>query len=426
MPTPANNGVMYEQKCITGAGQLQENKDLYHRVFSKNCNIAFFINLIPVLKLQFSRITDGKKIIPEIEGLRFICVLLVALSHINNYLMKIYDAKGQDISNTRLPVFLEECGSGVSIFFFISGFILAIPFLNARVYNKKKISLKHYYYRRLTRIEPPYIISLTFFFLVIVCLLDQPFTDTVMHYIASALYMHNIIYDHISTINPVAWSLEIEIQFYLLFPFLAAVFFLKNNIARKICLCALFILSGTLYAENASFFDQSHLDKSLIGYLSIFTAGTITADLYLENINFLSGRKNLLFDIAAFTALYFMITLSGFQSLGYRLVVFCCYLILFAGLFRGKILNLIVTNKIIIIIGGMCYSVYLIHYVVIYVVSEYFTKRLLQFNYNTDLLMEVVILLPCILIASAIFFVLFERPFMNINWPQKVKRYFKK
>jgi peptidoglycan/LPS O-acetylase OafA/YrhL len=340
--------------------------------------------------------------------------------------MKIYDAKGLLISNSRLPVFLEECGSGVSIFFFISGFILAVPFLNARVYHKNKISLKHYYYRRLTRIEPPYLISLTFFFLIIVCLLGQPFTDSARHYIASALYIHNITYDHISTINPVAWSLEIEIQFYLVFPLLSAVFFLKNSLARKICLYALFILSGTLYAENSSFFDQYHFDKSLVGYLSIFTAGMITADLYLENIAFLSGKKNLLFDIAALTALFYMITLSGFQSLGYRLIVFCCYLILFTGLFKGKILNLVVTNKIITVIGGMCYSIYLIHYAVIYVVSEYFTKSLLQYNYNTDLLIEATILLPSILIASAIFFILFERPFMNINWPQRVKHYFKK
>lgn len=376
------------------------------------------------MKLQLTRITDGKRVIPEIEGLRFISILLVVLSHINNNTLHVYPATFQSASETPLAIFLEECGAGISIFFFISGFILAIPFLKAYVYKEQKISLKHYYYRRLTRIEPPYIISLTFFFLVAIFILKQPFSDAFEHYAASAVYMHNIIYNHISTINPVAWTLEIEIQFYVIFPLIAIALFHKNDLLRKVLLFALFVLMGNLYAENFEFFSEYHLTKSLFAYFGLFTAGIIVADWYLVNKKFLAANKSILFDVLGLVSLYFIIVLSGFQAFGYRMFVFACYFALFICIFKGRILNKIFTNKYIDIIGGMCYSIYLVHYAITYFITQNFTKNILTYNYPRDVLVQSVIIIPLILVGSTIFFALFERPFMDINWTKKVKKFF--
>ena len=51
--------------------------------------------------------------------------------------------------------------------------------------------------------------------------------------IASLLYQHNLIYGHGSAINGVAWSLEVEVQFYLLAPLFAAVFSIQSVLARR-------------------------------------------------------------------------------------------------------------------------------------------------------------------------------------------------
>lgn len=378
------------------------------------------------MKLKLTRITDGKRVIPEIEGLRFISILLVVLSHINNNTLHVYPAEFQSASETPLAIFLEECGAGISIFFFISGFILSLPFLKAYVYNEQKVSLKHYYCRRLTRIEPPYIISLTFFFLVAIFILKQPFSDALEHYAASAVYMHNIIYDHISTINPVAWTLEIEIQFYVIFPVIALALFRKNDLLRRLLLFALFVLMGNLYAQHSDFFAQYHLTKSLFAYFGLFTAGIIVADWYLVHKNFLAENKSFLFDVLGLTALYFIIVLSGFQAFGYRMFVFTCYFALFISIFKGTILSKIFTNKYIDIIGGMCYSIYLVHYAITYFITQNFTKNILTYNYRRDILIQSVIIIPVILAGSIIFFALFERPFMDINWTKKVKGFFSK
>lgn len=378
------------------------------------------------MRLQLTRITDGKKIIPEIEGLRFISIFLVVLSHIHNNTLRVYPSSIQSLSENSLAIFLEECGAGINIFFFISGFILAIPFLKATVYSEKKISLTHYYYRRLTRIEPPYIISLTFFFLVAVFIFHQPFDNALQHFAASAVYMHNIIYDHISTINPVAWTLEIEVQFYVIFPLIALALFFKNDLLRRCTLIALFLVTGFVYATYYHVFAQYHLSKSLFAYFSLFIAGIIVADFYLVNKHFLAGTKNFLFDILGLTALYFIISFSGFQAFGYRMFVFTCYFALFISIFKGRMLNKILTNKYICITGGMCYSIYLVHYAITYFTTQNFTKEIFSFSYYRDVFIQSLIIIPLILVASIIFFVLFERPFMDVMWLQKVKGLLKK
>lgn len=340
--------------------------------------------------------------------------------------MKVYSPAYQSVEETPLAIFLEQCGSGVNIFFFISGFILALPFLNSYVYGEGEISLKHYYYRRLTRIEPPYVISLTFFLIVNIIILHQPFSDSINHYLASAFYSHNIIYNHISTINPVAWSLEIEVQYYLIAPLIAVGLFFKNTLLRTVALATLFMLCSILYFKNFSFFENRPLSKSLLAYSSIFVTGIILADWYLRNKTFLCGKKSLLFDILALVALYYIIIISGFADLNYRIFIFACYFFLFLGAFKGWLLNKLLTNKTITTLGGMCYSIYLMHYAVTFFITQTFTKNIFTYNYPIDIFTQFLIITPFILIVSIVFFVLLERPFMDINWPGKMKILFQK
>jgi peptidoglycan/LPS O-acetylase OafA/YrhL len=379
------------------------------------------------LKLKLSRITDGKQIIPEIEGLRFISILLVILSHISNNVLRVYTSVSRLPQGSSLAVFLEECGAGINIFFFISGFILAIPFLKAYAYNKQKISLAHYYYRRLTRIEPPYIITLILFLLAVLFILHQPFAYAMEHFIASVFYVHNAIYDHISTINPVAWTLEIEIQYYLIFPLIAITLFFKNHLLRRSSLFTFFVLTCIFHPQEVLVFGQKYyLTKSLFAYWHIFITGIIVADLYLVSKNYLSGKKNILFDLLGLAALFFVITLSGFQSLPYKFFIFTCYLVLCVCVFRGKLLNKILTNKWVTMVGGMCYSIYLLHYAITYFIIQTFTKNSFSYNYLADISIQSIIIIPFIVVLSAIFFVLLERPFMNVSWPHDLKIFFQR
>jgi peptidoglycan/LPS O-acetylase OafA/YrhL len=104
---------------------------------------------------KFKRITYSTSYLPEVDGLRFLAIFsVVVIMHIPNYLNdKFYHY--QFIPQGYWKNFSIAGGHGVGLFFVISGFILSLPFAKWRLNKGKKISLKNYYLRRVTRLEPP-------------------------------------------------------------------------------------------------------------------------------------------------------------------------------------------------------------------------------------------------------------------------------
>ncbi len=315
------------------------------------------------------------------------------------------------IMHDRLAIILEQGGAGVNIFFFISGFVLSLPFLKA-LQTSGVVSLKHYYQRRLIRIEPPYIISLLILFIPAVYIVHANFEDAFKHLAASIFYVHNIVYGSQSTINPVAWTLEIEMQFYLLLPLFAFLFFRKNVYVRRILLIAALFGLSQLYASNVSWFEANHLSKSFIAYAANFFTGIIIADVFITHKNFFSGSKHFLWDVAGIVALVCIFHYSGYQAWDIRLLVFIFYSVMFIAMFKGKLLPALLSNKWIVTIGGMCYSIYLVHYAVIYA-AVFGLRHLLTGNYYGDVVLHSVVLVPVVLVCSGGFFVGCEKRFLT-------------
>jgi peptidoglycan/LPS O-acetylase OafA/YrhL len=127
---------------------------------------------------------------------------------------------------------------GVNLFYVISGFILGVPFAEHRLLGQPPVSLPRYFLRRLTRLEPPYVLNL----LICAALLlatGSSIAGLLPHFAASAFYVHNLWYGEQSLINPVAWSLEIEVQFYCLAPLLAVLFSIRSRFWRMAVLLGL-------------------------------------------------------------------------------------------------------------------------------------------------------------------------------------------
>ena len=67
------------------------------------------------------------------------------------------------------------------------------------------------------------------------------------------VYLHNLWFGQQSAINPVAWTLEVEVQFYCLAPALAVVFRIRSRVARRATLAGIVLLAGivqTLYWDG--------------------------------------------------------------------------------------------------------------------------------------------------------------------------------
>ncbi len=80
--------------------------------------------------------------------------------------------------------------------------------------------------------------TLIAFYLLRVATQRSDAVELLPHLGASVLYIHNLVYGVWSTVNPVAWSLEIEVQFYLMAPLLCRVFLIESALVRRAVLVA--------------------------------------------------------------------------------------------------------------------------------------------------------------------------------------------
>ncbi len=362
---------------------------------------------------KFRRITSGKSYMPEIDGLRFIAICwVVVLMHLPNIIdTNLYN--GQLINNTFVAKMVLEGGNGVSFFFMISGFILALPFLKEKLYNGKKVVLKKYYLRRLTRLEPPYIAALLIAFILLVFVMKKySFSDLSGNFLASLFYSHNFIYNDHSKVLGVAWSLEVEAQFYILAPVLSFLFFIKASMIRKSLIIMLAVLSLLKH-----FYDLWNPSSPFIDFAGYFLIGMLLADLYCSKWKVLNNSRFCQWaGILIFIGLHFIfsVDLIGLYFLKKILVAVFFYIAITNNWWKN-----LLSIQWISIIGGMCYSIYLLHLMIMSAVTKILIKMPID-NKFLGFFIYGILLLAAVLIVSMLFYRFIEQPCMRRDWYKNI------
>ena len=380
--------------------------------------MAQFSAFIKNLLSKLTRITKSGSYIPEIDGLRFLAILPVIIQHLSERLLNYYPGDSSQILEASSLVYYSSRGTiGVFIFFALSGFILSLPIANQLINGRLDFDLKKYYIRRFTRIEPPYIFWMSVFLIVLLIQGNTMPGELLKGWLASLFYMHNIIYQDYSIINPIAWSLEIEIQFYILAPFLAMLFFsIKKKVNRRLIL----LLSILGLISIQSYFGWVHLPfkLTLLGQAHHFLIGFLVADLYISGD--LSKGKSHWYDWFGIVSFYIMM-ISWSEEYIKTIIFSSALFVLFISAYKGLLLNLLFRNKWIIAIGGMCYTIYLIHLPLLEFQFK-LTKSFIVFeSFGLNFLLQMMIALPLILIVTILSYLLIEKPFMNPNWASNFK-----
>ena len=361
-----------------------------------------------------SRDTASGQFIPEIDGLRFIAIMSVVLFHLNWF---VTSKTGRSEGAIGLARFLSHGHIGVQLFFVISGFVIALPFARGHLLRGKVPQLRPYLLRRLTRLEPPYIVNLLIRYAALTLISGENAGELLPHLLASMGYVHNIVYGTMSPVNFVAWSLEIELQFYLLAPLLTRIFLVRSKPARRLILVALIFL----FSLGAHLFGASQrYDLSLLSAGQFFLTGFLLVDVYLTDW----GQKPELspgwdlVSLLSWPGLILLLYRGGAADAFLVIPIFCAYL----AAFRGKWSNRFFCQPPVYIIGGMCYTIYLYHYSVI----SALIRPLLGFPFWSgfplwlELAVASLILTPAILLVSAIMFVFIEKPCMRKDWHLRV------
>ena len=379
---------------------------------------------------HFSRITTaGRNFIPQLDGLRFIAIMAVIAYHVRGVCLFHFGPTSTGVAGPGGLVdrVFESGHYGVQLFFAISGFILSLPFARQALCQERAVSLREYYLRRLTRIEPPYLIHLVF--LLMLCALfyrklplhthlyHNPAwaSYAVSHILSSAVYANGLIFGSHPYPNYVLWSLEVEVQFYLLAPFLAKIFLVRSTSSRRILLVTLIVvLSLTIWFFNPPY----RVWASLAGNLQYFLVGFLLADLYATRPIEVFVRSYR-WDFAFLLSCAAVVMGQGQPVIQFLLpaAIFICGLASLRGTATARILG----NAWIATIGGMCYTIYLYHSFLISLFVR-LTLKLRTHQVQWDLLIQFLLLSVAITTVCAVLFAFLERPFMRRDWPARLWR----
>src|SRR5665213_1747838 len=141
--------------------------------------------------LSLRRIVTSNRYIAEVDGFRFLAIFLVVVSHI---FVQVQTIHGNGIVDQLLFRAFSDGKHGVYLFFTISGFILALPFARSHLQHTKHVALGSYFKRRITRLEPPYVIAMLLRAPAILLYKNTTVSLVGIHLLASLFYVHSLVF----------------------------------------------------------------------------------------------------------------------------------------------------------------------------------------------------------------------------------------
>ena len=334
---------------------------------------------------------------PEIDGLRTLAVLLVMLFH------------------AKLEIFSGGF-IGVDVFFVISGFLITSIIYKENINNN--FSYLSFYERRIRRIFP-----MIFFILFITSIISffiyspsqfKDFAQSVVSTISysSNIYFYNKIGYFSGNLNnsPLihTWSLAVEEQFYLFFPVILTFFYKYKEKQLKLIIIILIVLSfSSIFIFKSSgefnfFMATSRVWELLIGsYLAVNRKNLFsTVPLSRNKYDFFS----ILGIVMIFwSAIYFDYSTFHPGPLTFIPVIGTALVIKYAN--RNNIVGIILSNKIVVYLGLVSYSAYLIHQPLFVFTAQIFNMELPFYVY--------LLLIVITFILSHFAYKFVESPFRN-------------
>jgi peptidoglycan/LPS O-acetylase OafA/YrhL len=321
---------------------------------------------------------------PDIDGLRSIAILSVLFFHLGYK-------------------FIPGGFVGVDIFFVISGFLITNLIKN-EIDNTGTFNFQNFYIRRVRRLFPALIVVLILTTIFAILILSPTHLASFGGSLMSSLFsISNMFFwieadyfDVSAKIKPLlhTWSLTVEEQFYFIWP-ITLILLLKLNKKWKIISFMIFFALASLYMneifnDGSVRFINNHFPSwseyfsngsSTIFYLLPFRIYEFIIGAMLVYVISYKFKKQYLYDILFIVGLIFI----GYSIIYFNdKMLFPSYiallptvgtaLLIYSG--NKSRLTLLLSNKLMISIGLISYSLYLIHWPII-VFWNYLSPKLI-------------------------------------------------
>ncbi len=342
--------------------------------------------------------------IKPLTSLRFFFALMVFLSHLQ------FVDKENKVFNQLYQHAFKEGFLGVSFFFILSGFILAVNY--AEKLALSKVTYKAFWVARIARIYPLHL------FVLLIALppslnefaentglwLTRFFTNL---FLVQSFFPDSDIY---FSFNAPSWSISDELFFYLMFPVLILLFQKYRSGKFIYWLLIACIPIGIYFAPEAWTHRLFYINPLL--RIGDFILGILLYSMYFKVKNQAwTGSKSLgtLLEIFSITLFLVFFYFHNSVPIGYR---FSCYYwppmlaIIFVFSFQSGLASKLLSTKILILLGEISFGFYMLHHMVIRYLLFFNT----QFHWNLGDYSLIFIMFLLTVLASYFTYIFIELP----------------
>ena len=312
---------------------------------------------------------EGAIYLPGLNGIRAIAALAVVVSHVtmglhqfglNTFLFGEVDGE---------PRNYDLAWHGVSMFFVLSGFL--ITYLLCQEKSEAPVNIKKFYMRRILRIWPLYYAYLLI--IVIVYLIFQlDFQGaTILYYI---FYTANIPFTLGNALLLLShyWSLGVEKQFYLMWPWITRLSIKRMTIVSIILLITLLGLKSVLHLIYPGTLLESFMN---ITRFQCMLFGCVAALLFYQKNQLLSIiSANKIVQIFCWICLL-LVALNYFHIASFldTEIFSAITAIMILGQINGAS-PIKLENKLFDFLGKNSYGIYVIHPLIIFILAKALPK----------------------------------------------------
>ena len=321
--------------------------------------------------------------ITALDGLRGLAILLVVIHH-------IFEVFHKSSPLETMLIHISDIGwSGVDLFFCLSGFLITGILVDSKGQEK---ALRRFYYRRTLRIFPLYYASLIVIFLIYPNIVEVDYQNSIDKQWWYWTYLVNVLISIPGEVGHTAthfWSLAVEEQFYLVWPFVVFALSKRKLLIVSIVLVVITPFIRWLFIELE--YDRSMPYVLTISRMDSLLFGAVIAlamrDARLSEIVQRYAPIALLIGTAAFLFVFLrqgtfarqelMLTM-GLTSLA---TIFASVIAITV---NGKLLWLdkLLSNGFLVFFGKVSYSMYIMHGVII----AWLGKLLFEYTHDNQLL----------------------------------------
>jgi peptidoglycan/LPS O-acetylase OafA/YrhL len=356
----------------------------------------------------------------QICGLRGLAVLMVICGHLVQRADRFNPSEERPALDEFVIASVSSPAAGVYLFFAISGYVIARKLRNR---HPGSIHLIKFYFQRVLRIAPPYSVVLLLTWVAIVTTGLEPARANLFavapkslaeSLTASLTYLHGLIYGTFPRLFPPGWTLEVEMQFYVLAPLLCFIF---RRATKKVgigCASALAFGASATVSMAALRSEVANLQSTMLVYSPFFVLGLALEGVKPSNWRPTSAALSALGwpAVAAFVLLQPWVG-GGAPEIAARMVLIAAMFVSLAT-GRGSFYSVSI-SPVMIRLGLLSFSLYLVHLQVLHITATATASAFGPMSLVEALVINAVIGLPVALIASSTFFALVESPAVRLG-----------